>query len=82
MTKIYVATTCAPQQEVLCCNRLLGGNCDFVSGERPSRHLAPSDLDVLSPIDDVRATADYRREAARTLVARAVDLAAGAGAHA
>jgi CO/xanthine dehydrogenase FAD-binding subunit len=32
------------------------------------KHLAP-----LSPIDDVRATAAYRRDAARTLVARALE---------
>lgn len=31
------------------------------------------DLDVLSPIDDVRATAAYRREAALTLVRRCLD---------
>ena len=36
-------------------------------------HLSP-----LAPIDDVRGSADYRRDAARTLVARALDsLAAG-----
>jgi len=38
-------------------------------------------LDVLSPIDDIRATADYRREAALTMVRRSLDLAAG-GDHA
>jgi CO/xanthine dehydrogenase FAD-binding subunit len=38
-----------------------------------ARHLAP-----LSPIDDVRATAAYRRDAARTLVARAIEQCAGA----
>jgi CO/xanthine dehydrogenase FAD-binding subunit len=35
-------------------------------------HLKP-----LSPIDDVRATADYRTDAARTLVARALDACVG-----
>lgn len=34
-------------------------------------------LDVLSPIDDLRGTAEYRRDAARTLVARALRAAAG-----
>jgi CO/xanthine dehydrogenase FAD-binding subunit len=34
--------------------------------------IAPSDLDLLSPIDDVRATAAYRRDAALTLVRRAL----------
>ncbi|HEY6935894.1 MAG TPA: xanthine dehydrogenase family protein subunit M [Terriglobales bacterium] len=39
-----------------------------------SEHLA-----ALSPIDDVRATASYRREAALTLVARALDECMGNG---
>jgi CO/xanthine dehydrogenase FAD-binding subunit len=34
-------------------------------------------LQGLSPIDDVRATADYRRDAARTVVARALNTCAG-----
>jgi CO/xanthine dehydrogenase FAD-binding subunit len=38
----------------------------------------PSDL-VLSPIDDVRATAHYRQDAALTLVRRALALADGGG---
>ena len=38
--------------------------------------VAPSHLGVLSPISDVRATADYRLEAAETLVARALDTCA------
>ena len=37
-----------------------------------SRHLA-----ALSPIDDVRATADYRRDASLTLVRRALEACAG-----
>lgn len=36
------------------------------------KHLA-----ALSPIDDVRATAEYRRDAARTLVARAIEQCVG-----
>jgi CO/xanthine dehydrogenase FAD-binding subunit len=36
-----------------------------------------SHLAALSPIDDVRATADYRRDAARTLVARAIEQCVG-----
>ena len=34
--------------------------------------IRPTDLDVLTPIDDVRGTATYRREAAFTLARRAV----------
>ena len=34
-------------------------------------------LGVLSPIDDIRATAGYRREAALEMVRRALDAAAG-----
>lgn len=43
---------------------LRSGLCSLVSTE----HLAP-----LSPIDDVRATAAYRRDATLTLVGRAID---------
>jgi CO/xanthine dehydrogenase FAD-binding subunit len=34
--------------------------------------IEPADLDLLSPIDDVRGTAAYRRDAALTLVRRAI----------
>lgn len=44
--------------------------------------VEPSDLAVLSPIDDVRSSAHYRLEAARELVGRAIDAAAGASVHA
>lgn len=37
------------------------------------RAVRPEHLEPLSPIDDVRATAAYRRDAALTLVARALD---------
>lgn len=40
------------------------------------RHLRPEHLAVLSPIDDVRATAAYRRDAAGTLVERALEACA------
>jgi CO/xanthine dehydrogenase FAD-binding subunit len=46
--------------------------------ELPSRALRPEHLASLSPIDDVRATASYRLEAARHLVGTALDQAAGA----
>ncbi len=41
--------------------------------------VSPADLEVLSPIDDVRASAAYRRDAALTLVRRALDGLAGEG---
>jgi len=40
------------------------------------QHLRPGHLAQLSPIDDVRATAAYRRDAARTLVERALEACA------
>ncbi|MFQ3623573.1 MAG: FAD binding domain-containing protein [Acetobacteraceae bacterium] len=48
-----------------------------LAGARPDPALVrEDDLAALSPIDDVRGTADYRRDAARTLVRRALaDLA-------
>ena len=45
---------------------------------RLSSLIAADDLAGLAPIDDVRGSAAYRVEAARELVGRAVDLAAGA----
>lgn len=41
-------------------------------------HAAPAHLVSLSPIDDIRASAAYRREAALTLVRRALDACVGA----
>jgi CO/xanthine dehydrogenase FAD-binding subunit len=35
--------------------------------------ISPEHLATLSPIDDLRATADYRRDAALTLVQRALE---------
>jgi CO/xanthine dehydrogenase FAD-binding subunit len=39
--------------------------------------IAPEHFIALSPIDDVRGSAEYRRVAAREIVARALALAAG-----
>ena len=50
---------------------LVGAKLDEIGARVEPRHL-----DVLSPIDDLRGTAEYRRDAARTLVARALDAAA------
>ncbi|MGB8583064.1 MAG: xanthine dehydrogenase family protein subunit M [Candidatus Sulfotelmatobacter sp.] len=47
---------------------LIGAPVDFALGAR----VRPEHLSVLSPIDDVRATADYRRDASLTLVQRAL----------
>jgi CO/xanthine dehydrogenase FAD-binding subunit len=44
-----------------------------ISGALQTKHLSP-----LAPIDDVRATADYRLDAAMTLVSRALENCAGA----
>jgi CO/xanthine dehydrogenase FAD-binding subunit len=55
--------------------RLAGVESRLV-GELPTPALAsavvPGDLDALAPIDDVRATASYRRDAALVLVRRAI----------
>jgi CO/xanthine dehydrogenase FAD-binding subunit len=53
--------------------RLYGAPCKLGLGDLvEADHLA-----ALSPIDDVRATAAYRRDAARTLVARAIEQCVG-----
>ena len=49
-------------------SRLVGA----VPGATLADGIQPADLDVLSPIDDVRGTAAYRRAAAFTLVRRAI----------
>jgi len=53
--------------------QLRGSPCKPGLGDTvQAKHLA-----ALSPIDDVRATAEYRRDAARTLVARAIEQCVG-----
>lgn len=59
-------------------SRLIGAS----ASTRLSSLIAADDLALLSPIDDVRATAIYRLAAARELVGRTIDLAAGALADA
>lgn len=46
-------------------------------GVAPSSVLSARHVEMLSPIDDVRATAAYRLEAAMTVAGTALDLAAG-----
>ncbi|WP_421695845.1 FAD binding domain-containing protein [Aestuariivirga sp.] len=48
------------------------------AGTLPSSILEPRHLAGLSPIDDVRATAAYRLEAALSAIGEALDIAAGA----
>jgi CO/xanthine dehydrogenase FAD-binding subunit len=59
-------------------DRLIGAS----ASTRLSSLIAADDLAVLSPIDDVRASAAYRLAAARELVGRTIDSAAGAFADA
>ena len=49
----------------------------LAAGTRLSSVVAGRHFDCLSPIDDVRATAAYRLEAARLMIGEALDLAAG-----
>jgi CO/xanthine dehydrogenase FAD-binding subunit len=42
------------------------------TAESAAERLAALDASAISPIDDIRATAEYRREAAETLVTRAL----------
>ncbi len=75
--------------------RIAVGSCSVVARRLPALEQAlvgapfaagigglvvPAHLDGLSPIDDVRATAAYRRDAARTLVARALERCVAGGA--
>ena len=49
-------------------SELVGRSSDDLGSVAVAEHL-----DALAPIDDVRATADYRREAASVLVRRALE---------
>lgn len=55
-------------------DRLIGASVST----KLSSLVGPADLAALSPIDDVRASAAFRLDAARELIGRALDLAAGA----
>jgi CO/xanthine dehydrogenase FAD-binding subunit len=51
--------------------------CGLPVGPQLARAIAAAQLPELAPIDDVRGTAEYRREAAREIVSRAVMTASG-----
>ncbi|MFU8866092.1 MAG: FAD binding domain-containing protein, partial [Rhodobacterales bacterium] len=57
---------------------LTGSRVDEVRASGPAL-ISPAHLVPLSPIADVRGSADYRMEAAATLIARVVDMALGQG---
>jgi len=59
----------------LCEHALVGKTADA----RLADTIEDAHLAMLAPIDDVRGSAQYRREAAREIVARAVAAAAGSG---
>ena len=58
--------------------RLEASLTGLAAGTRPSTVLKPIHLEGLSPITDVRASAEYRLDAALELVGRALDRAWGA----
>jgi CO/xanthine dehydrogenase FAD-binding subunit len=64
-------------EKALRLNALEGDLAGLAAGRAPSALLGPEHFDCLSPIDDVRATAGYRLEAARQLAGEALDRAAG-----
>jgi len=49
----------------------------LASGAKPSFLVAARHITMLSPISDVRASEDYRREAAIAIIGEALDRAAG-----
>lgn len=72
--RIAVGSCSAVAQRLVALERELVGAeiSNGFDGRMRREHLQP-----LSPIDDVRATAEYRMDAARTLVERALNLCAG-----
>ncbi len=58
--------------------QLEGDLVGLAPGIAPSIMIRPHHLERLAPIDDVRATAAYRLEAAMVIAGEALDLAAGA----
>ena len=66
---------CSPVAQRLA--RARGGTCRRSARRRSGRSSRDTALDELSPIDDIRGSAAYRREAAREIVTRALVQAAG-----
>jgi CO/xanthine dehydrogenase FAD-binding subunit len=88
---VIVAVALDVVEGVVCDARIAVGACSVVAERmreaerrligapaRPGlgRAIEPRHLARLSPIDDVRATSDYRRDAALTLLRRAIDACA------
>jgi CO/xanthine dehydrogenase FAD-binding subunit len=93
---VAVVVDCAPDHTI-CEARIAVGSASVVAtrlpalearlrGQRIDSNLActitAEELAPLAPIDDIRATAGYRLEAARELIGRALMQACEAGAHA
>jgi CO/xanthine dehydrogenase FAD-binding subunit len=93
---VAVVVDCAPDHTI-CDARVAVGSASVVATRLPAlearlrgqtadadlaRTITADELAPLSPIDDVRATAVYRMDAARELVARALMQACEAGKHA
>jgi CO/xanthine dehydrogenase FAD-binding subunit len=93
---VAVVVDCAPDHTI-CDARIAVGSASLVATRLPAlearlrgqkadadlaRTITAGELAPLSPIDDVRATAGYRIDAARELIARALMQACEAGRHA
>jgi CO/xanthine dehydrogenase FAD-binding subunit len=93
---VAVVVDCAPDHTI-CDARVAVGSASVVATRLPAlevrlrgqtadadvaRTITADELAPLSPIDDVRATAVYRMDAARELIARALMQACEAGKHA
>jgi CO/xanthine dehydrogenase FAD-binding subunit len=93
---VAVVVDCAPDHTI-CDARIAIGSASAVATRLPAlearlrgqkldsdmaRTITADELAPLAPIDDVRATAAYRIDAARELIARALFQACEAGAHA
>jgi CO/xanthine dehydrogenase FAD-binding subunit len=93
---VAVVVDCAPD-DTICDARIAVGSASVVATRLPglearlcgrrigadlARTITAEELAPLAPIDDVRATAAYRMDSARELIARALMQACEAGKHA